>query len=560
MDENTSTDLQERLLAPSDHNHQPGVVPIPIASAVRSSEHLVTLEVPEEGGHHITVERTISDGGADENGVEWTRGERQHNRCRDAPFALLFLAQIGSIFYFAFAWGLPILTNSTSVRSLDNISIDDGSGSSAISGLLNLFGCVSIVSMIISGFGLYLMTLPKFTEILIEMSLGFSVITCLLFGIMFAAQGIMVGAIYFFIFFFITSCYAFCVWRRIPFASANLAAGVSAVRSNCGIFILAVLMVIKMVAWFAIWLLAFMGVYYRRSDCDFVDGVAKECCSQMTAAEMSLFLLSLYWTNQVLKNIVHVTVAGVVGTWWFNPIEAASCCSRSVMDSFCRSITYSFGSICLGSLLVAIIQLIKQLVRHLRHSDRNGATGSLLLCILECVLGCLESVIEYFNKWAFVYVGLYGYNYTTAGANVVRLFRRRGWTNIINDQLVHRCLMLICLVMGGITGAVGMVFAAVSPSWIEAFKSEDYGYGNNDSNNSGPMALAFILSFVVGSTMTLILLSVIASAVDTVVVCFAEAPEDFSSNYPELSQKMVEAWTQIYPTEFVYSSVPVIAP
>lgn len=43
---------------------------------------------------------------------------------------------------------------------------------------------------------------------------------------------------------------------------------------------------------------------------------------------------------------------------------------------------------------------------------------------------------------------------------------------------------------------------------------------------------------------------IVASATDTVIVCFAESPNDFQSNHPLLSQEMLNAWRQIYPNEF----------
>ena len=106
-----------------------------------------------------------------------------------------------------------------------------------------------------------------------------------------------------------------------------------------------------------------------------------------------------------------VTVAGTVGTWWYNPEEATSCCSTAVLDSFYRATTLSFGSICLGSLLVAIIQALRQLVNQTR-SEEGG--DNILLCLAECLLASLEGLIEYFNKWAYIYVGLYGYTYFEA--------------------------------------------------------------------------------------------------------------------------------------------------
>mmetsp|Transcript_21220 Transcript_21220/g.43355 ORF Transcript_21220/g.43355 Transcript_21220/m.43355 type:complete len:104 (-) Transcript_21220:63-374(-) len=55
------------------------------------------------------------------------------------------------------------------------------------------------------------------------------------------------------------------------------------------------------------------------------------------------------------------------------------------------------------------------------------------------------------------------------------------------------------------------------------------------------------LGFIVGLVLTSILMSTIASAVNTVIVCFAEGPAEFEANHPELSRKMRETWISFYP-------------
>ena len=64
---------------------------------------------------------------------------------------------------------------------------------------------------------------------------------------------------------------------------------------------------------------------------------------------------------------------------------------------------------------------------------------------------------------------------------------------------------------------------------------------------SSATGFAFFLGFIVGLAICSILLSTIASAVNTVIVMFADAPADLQANYPDLSQKMRETWSQIYP-------------
>jgi len=54
------------------------------------------------------------------------------------------------------------------------------------------------------------------------------------------------------------------------------------------------------------------------------------------------------------------------------------------------------------------------------------------------------------------------------------------------------------------------------------------------------------LSFVIGLVLAMITMGVVDSAVNTVVVCFAEAPEQFDVTHPEHSRVMRSAWRQVY--------------
>jgi Plasma-membrane choline transporter len=186
------------------------------------------------------------------------------------------------------------------------------------------------------------------------------------------------------------------------------------------------------------------------------------------------------------------------------------------------------------SLLVAIIQTLQTLARSARRYNRGG----LLLCILECILHYLSRVAHYFNKWAMVYVGLYGYDYLTAGRKVMELFQHRGWSAIINDNLVHRTLTLVSVVIGALSGLVGMLLEQVT-GWA----APAVGGGG------GGAAFVFVICFLVGLTVAYILMSVVLSAVDTVIVSFAEAPGEFETNHPALSQNMILKWREAYPDE-----------
>jgi Plasma-membrane choline transporter. len=117
-----------------------------------------------------------------------------------------------------------------------------------------------------------------------------------------------------------------------------------------------------------------------------------------------LFLLSVSWTWGVAKNVTVAIVSGAVGTWWFTPVDASSFCSGAVTGSIRRATTYSFGSICFGSLVVTVLNVVNDSLIRLRQSKHS----LLLYCVVQCLLEILERIAEYFNKWAMIYVGLYG--------------------------------------------------------------------------------------------------------------------------------------------------------
>jgi uncharacterized metal-binding protein len=269
------------------------------------------------------------------------------------------------------------------------------------------------------------------------------------------------------------------------------------------------------------------------------DVVAIDCdYSTQNPIAVIYLLLSYAWTTQVLANALHVTVCGLVGTWWFAPDLAGSSWSPAIADSWFRSVTYSLGSVCLGSLLVSILQVSHALLTGLRRSSSPCDCCrhlSVIACVTDCILSFLERLISYFNKYAFVYIGLYGYDFLEAGHRAFELFQHRGWTAVIQDDLIARVLALASWAVGLCTAAVGVLLVLSHPTW------------SYDDGASTGLLWSFLLCLLVGSVVSRTILGVVASACDTVLVCFAEAPRELELNHPGLHRTLMQAWQQVYP-------------
>jgi hypothetical protein len=480
------------------------------------------------------------------NSDQWTKGEKQPNQCRDGFWAVLFYVHLVAVAY-ASAKYAPAMAQDMADgyggnndddgrRSLFSVSrwldqekqeadyADYANGDELpvdMGTIMFLLGVSGLAGLILSSLAMGFMM--NFAQGLIKMALWFNILVTLTMCILAIVAGVVGMAILAGVGVLFSAYYAYVVWHRIPFAASNLVTAITAVRANMGLAFFAYTNLIVSFLWSVWWGIAFLATFYVLSDCD-AEG---NCENQVNGGLMFVFLVSYYWTTQVIKNVVHVTVAGTVGTWWFSPEEASKCCSRGVRDSYLRSITTSFGSICLGSLIVALIQAVQEVLRSVQDDG-------ILMCCAQCLLGCIASLVEYFNQWAFVFVGLYGYSFMEAGTNVMTLFRNRGWTAIITDILVDTVLLMVSLGVGILTALVVLVVGAMVDM------------------DGVTLGIAFVLGLMNGFVMCNTLFSLVSSAVNAVIVCYAEAPSEFQANHPRLSQDMQASWSQAYPVDFRY--------
>jgi len=308
---------------------------------------------------------------------------------------------------------------------------------------------------------------------------------------------------------------------------------------NWGIYVISVFVSLLGLVWFVFWLYATNGISRSMQYCEEAD----YGCS--SSGILIGLVFSLYWTSIVLMNSTQTTVAGVISTWCFDKENASTCCSEGVTSSLFRTFTYSLGSICFGSLINAIVLTLRYVLDMAeRNRDDENIACSILYCVLQCILILIQDIIEYFNQWAYVFVGMYGMSYLESGKAVWELFQARGLTAIVSDDLTHFVLGMVTFISGIGSGCLGMI--------IVAFVGNDYFYSSNDYDGS---IHAFWISFLVGIVSSSITMNVIQGAVKTIIVCYADNPRALSENHPEDVRKMSEAWLKVYPEVAFCSNV-----
>lgn len=215
---------------------------------------------------------------------------------------------------------------------------------------------------------------------------------------------------------------AFISWRkRIPFSVLMLQTAIDVSTSYGHVYLVSLLgglAAAAFAAWYAITLVA---VYVR-----YEPGANPACkkgagdCSVATVIGLIVFItFTGYWVTEVLKNLIHTTISGVYGSWYFYPRAPPTGPTRGALR---RASTYSFGSISFGSLLVAILNFLRQLCSAGQRSEAESGdiVGAIFFCFLQCIIGLLDWAIQFINRYAFSYIALYGKAYIPAAKDTWR--------------------------------------------------------------------------------------------------------------------------------------------
>ena len=318
-------------------------------------------------------------------------------------------------------------------------------------------------------------------------------VRCLIDGLFYAgAFNLVVAVIY--------AMWAIGNVDRVPFAALILRTSVDINLRHWGSFLVGVVALFVTIAFSGAWSIVFERAINATQTTDSKDG------SSMVPGLIAFgFVFVLFWGIQVGANVVHVTASGVVATWYF--VGESRMPTTAVPANLKRSLTTSFGSICFGSAIVALLKTIYYFLRHAVRASRH----ELLRVIAMCLLGIVERLTEMFNIYAFTQVAIYGHDFITAAKQTFALVKESGWSLIIND-----CLAWNAMAVTNVFGSIAICAGA----WIAG----------------GP--IVGLLSFLIATAVFTIVFRPVYAGVATQFVCVAENPDAMAVANPEYGVAM----------------------
>ncbi|CAG8585462.1 15187_t:CDS:2 [Racocetra persica] len=377
----------------------------------------------------------------------------------------------------------------------------------------------------------YLLLMQRFPQPLIKITLYLSIATYFIAAAFFFLSRLYIWAVIFVVFGILYLIAAFSWRNRIPFAAILLETVVSITRKYYGVVIMGFIGLILQVGWSVLWILSLLGAYeYFDATMCTVASNGRKSCSIGLYLILVYLIFSFYWTSQVIKTIVHVTASGVYATYYFLEGTPQGAGTTPTLSSFKRATTTSIGSICFGSLIIALLSTTRTVLQAFANSD-EGACGFCAVCI-ACLLAWIESLVEYFNFYAYVEVAIYGKSYCQAAKDTWTLIKDRGVEAIINDDLIGNVLTMGSLLIGVLCGILGYIYISTSIQYLL-------------TENTNLVIVFVIICFVIGFMMCVVITDAIGSGVSTTFVALAEDPDALRRTKPLLFEKIRLQWPRV---------------
>ena len=139
-----------------------------------------------------------------------------------------------------------------------------------------------------------------------------------------------------------------------------------------------------------------------------------------------LFLLfGLFWIVALISAIEKFTVASTTCMWYFSGQGSdtnAKDSDVSVSLGIKWAFTYHFGSLALGSFLIALVNFAKLIIEILvKKAEASGGAdlspvAKCVLCCARCCIWALDAYMKFITKNAYIQIALHGNNFCTSAS------------------------------------------------------------------------------------------------------------------------------------------------
>ncbi|KAG0610439.1 hypothetical protein M758_7G065600 [Ceratodon purpureus] len=230
-------------------------------------------------------------------------------------------------------------------------------------------------------------------------------------------------------------------------------------------------------------------------------------------------IFGFFWTTQFITACCLTTIAGAVAAYYWARGESANLGFLPVLSSAKRVFRYSLGSMAFGSLLVAIIEMIRFVLEMIRKKLKaleaapGGCFITICCCCAQCCLGCIEWTVKFINRNAYIVIAINGKGFCRAAAKatglIVNNVLRVAAVNIIGDMILF----------------LGKVVVSLACALFAFLMLDTHTYKSGHDKVSSPL-FPVLFCWFVGYLAAGMFFGVVEMAIDTILLSFCIDSEE----------------------------------
>ncbi|KAL4476085.1 hypothetical protein ABPG74_009818 [Tetrahymena malaccensis] len=305
-----------------------------------------------------------------------------------------------------------------------------------------------------------------------------------------------------------------CFFNKIKRAVAIMKAASDFTRDVWQSFIVPVIMFILICGFFVFWIIISLYIYSSGE-------IKQQQNSPFGSVEWDVgvkrtliyYLFGLFWNVEFFIGMSQLIIASCAAFWYFSHRPNAQL-HNPVSKSIIRAFTLHIGSVCLGSMILSIVMLIRFLVELVykeakKNLNNNAAANCCIKCCL-CCLRCFENFIRFINTNAYIMIGLSGNSFCTSAKDAFFLISRNA-------------------AQFSITQGIGRIFVFFGKFFITFFSAimgyliitNMTTYSEKIYSAGVPTFLFVVIAFCISS----VFMSIYGMAADTLLMCLCSDKE-----------------------------------
>ncbi|KAJ3069370.1 hypothetical protein HDU98_007587, partial [Podochytrium sp. JEL0797] len=195
------------------------------------------------------------------------------------------------------------------------------------------------------------------------------------------------------------------------------------------------------------WAFAFSHLFLSHDQ-----SIPADSLTTSTSFTVIYFLFIYFWTTAILSHVEKMTIAGVVGQWYFGRQLDETYDEGLVTRALNATLGPGFGTVCLASLVVAAVEVVKFVVNGVKKNLRNTSASPFLTLFSTCLTYTTTS-LSHLSSYTLIYCGLTGTSLCTGASACTRLFRRNLVMGMATAGITRTLLFLGA---SAASGGVGM--------------------------------------------------------------------------------------------------------